>query len=151
MAMRPDPTERHEHDPSGRIIYLGDVRRRRGSKRQSPDHHYLAAVALAALVGWTVWGVVVFTLSPSKLLTYLAFFIPLAVAVTSTATLVAYGLEHRRTHFASLTTAGRRGVLVGAVVVINLAFLAAHRWTVLLPAITIVAAIAIDLIAVRRA
>src|SRR5450759_2174246 len=23
MAMRPDPTERHEHDPSGRIIYLG--------------------------------------------------------------------------------------------------------------------------------
>ncbi len=148
--MRPDPTERHEHDPSGRIIYLGDVRRRRGTKRQSPDHHYLATVALAALAGWAVWGVVVFTLAPSKLLTYLAFFLPLAVALTSTATLVAYGLEHRRTHYASLTGAGRRGVSFGAVAIVNLAFLAAHRWTVFLAAVTVVAAIAIDVVAARR-
>lgn len=148
--MRPDPTERHEHDPSGRIIYLGDVRRRRGSKRQSPDHHYLAAVALAAVAGWAVWGTVVFTLPPSKLLTYLAFFVPLAVAITSTATLVAYGLEHQRTHYASLLSAGRRGALFGAILVVNLAFLAAHRWTVFLGALTVVAAIATDVVAARR-
>ncbi|HEY8684837.1 MAG TPA: hypothetical protein VIO57_04450 [Chloroflexota bacterium] len=148
--MRPDPTERHEHDPSGRIIYLGDVRRRRGSKRQSPDRHYLAAVALAALAGWAVWGIVLLTLAPSKLLTYLAFFIPLAVAASATATLVAYGLEQRRTHYASLRTAGRRGASIAAVVVLNLAFLAAHRWTVFLAALSVVAAVAVDVIAARR-
>jgi hypothetical protein len=148
--MRPDPTERHEHDPSGRIIYLGDVRRRRGTKRQSPDHHYLAAVALAALVGWVVWCAVLLTLPPSKLLTYMAFFIPLAVAVASTATLVAYGLEQRRAHYATLRSAGRRGASFAAVVIVNLACLAAHRWTVLLAALTIVAVIALDIVAARR-
>src|SRR5947199_6858072 len=111
MAMRPDPTERHEHDPSGRIIYLGDVRRRRGSKRQSPDHHYLATLALIALVGWAAWTIVLFNLSPSKLLTYLAFFVPLAIALTASATLVAYAVEYQRQDYASLKSAGRRGVL----------------------------------------
>jgi hypothetical protein len=150
MAMRPDPTERHEHDPSGRIIYLGDVRRRRGSKRQSPDHHYLAVVALAAMAGWAVWGIVLFTLAPNKLLTYLAFFIPLAVAVTSSATLVAYWLEQQRTHYAGLQRAGRRGASCAGVVIVNLAFLAAHRWTPFIAVLSVLAAIAIDVVASRR-
>ena len=148
--MRPDPTERHEHDPSGRIIYLGDVRRRRGPKRQSPDHHYLAVVALAALAGWAAWVIVLFTLPPSKLLTYLAFFIPLAIATASTATLLAYALEQRRTHYASLTGAGRRGASFAAVVILNLAFLAAHRWTVVIAALSVLVAIAVDIVASRR-
>jgi hypothetical protein len=150
MAMRPDPTERHEHDPSGRIIYLGDVRRRRGPKRQSPDRHYLAVVGLAALAGWAVWGIVLLTLPPSKLLTYLAFFVPLAVALAATATLAAYGIEQRQTHYAGLRGAGRRGASFAAVVIVNLAFLAAHSWTVFLAALCVVAAIALDIVASRR-
>lgn len=148
--MRPDPTERHEHDPSGRIIYLGDVRRRRGSKRQSPDHHYLAAVALVALVGWAAWAIVLFNLSPSKLLTYLAFFAPLAIALAATATLAAYALEHYRQDYASLRSAGRRGFSFAVVVVVNLAFLAAHRWSVFVAALTVLVALAGDVLAGRR-
>jgi hypothetical protein len=148
--MRPDPTERHEHDSSGRIIYLGDVRRRRGSRRQSPDNHYLAALALIALVGWAAWAIVLFNLSPSKLLTYLAFFVPLAVALTASATLAAYLVEYQRQKYASLRSAGRRGASFAAVVVVNLAFLAAHRWSVIVAALTILAAVAADVLASRR-
>lgn len=97
-----------------------------------------------------MWGVVVFTLPPSKLLTYLAFFLPLSVALTSTATLLAYGLEYRRTRYASLRVAGRRGVEFGCVAIVNLAFLAAHKWTVILAVVSVVAAIAVDVFATRR-
>jgi membrane protease YdiL (CAAX protease family) len=151
MAMRPDPTERHEHDPSGRIIYLGDVRRRRGSKRLSPDNHYLAALALMALVGWTTWAIVLFNLSPSKLLTYLAFFAPLAIALTATATLVAYVVEHRRQDYASLRSAGRRGFSFAVAVVVNLAFLAAQHWSVFVAVLSVLVPVAADVLASRRA
>jgi hypothetical protein len=150
MAMRPDPTERHDHDPSGRIIYLGDVRRRRGSKRQSPDHHYLAALALIAVAGWAAWSVVVINLNPSKLLTYLAFFAPLSIALIATATLAAYVVDFRRLEYASLRIAGRRGFSFAAVVVINLSVLAAHHWSVFVAAVTVLIAVAGDVLASRR-
>lgn len=149
--MRPDPTERHEHDSTGRIIYLGDVRRRRGSKRQSPDHHYLAALALIALAGWAAWAIVLFNLTPSKLLTYVAFFLPFFIALAASATLVAYLVEQQRYQFAGLRAAGRRGASFAAVVVINLAFLAAHHWSVPVLAVTALAAVGADVLVSRRA
>lgn len=148
--MRPDPSERHEHDPSGRIIYLGDVRRRRGSRRQSPDRHYLAALALVGLAGWAAWAIVLFNLSPSKLLTYVAFFAPLAIALSATSTLAAYLVEHRQPEYASLRRAGRRGFSFAAAIVVNLAFLAAHRWSIFVAALTVLAILAVDIVASRR-
>jgi hypothetical protein len=151
MAMRPDPHDQRDPDASGRIIYLGDVRRRKGKRRQSPDHHYLAALALVAVVAWAAWTVVVFTLAPSKLLTYLAFFAPLSLAVASTCTLAAYLIERWREGYASLRAAARRGALAAALVVLNLSALAAHHWSIYLGALSILAAVAVDVIATRRA
>jgi hypothetical protein len=46
--------------------------------------------------------------------------------------------------------AGRRGASFAAVVIFNLAFLAAHRWTVVIAAISVLVAIAVDIVASRR-
>ena len=148
--MRPDPTERHEHDPSGRIIYLGDVRRRKGSKRQSPDRHYVAATGLIALAAWAVWAIVLFSLAPSKLLTYIAFLAPLAVALAATGTLAAYAFEHQRHQYATLRPAFRRGFSFSVVVIVNLSLLAAHRWSIVVPAVCVLAAVVAEGIARRR-
>lgn len=148
--MRPDPTERHENDSSGRIIYLGDVRRRRGSKRQSPDTHYLAAFALVAAAGWAAWAIVLFNLSPSRLLSYIAFMAPLAVALAATASLAAYFVEHQRDGYASLRAAARRGALFAIVIVVNLTCLGAHRWSVVVLALSVVVIVGLDVVAARR-
>ena len=148
--MRPNPRQDHERDAHGRIIYLGDVRRRRTSRRLAPDRHYLGAVALVALAGWAVWLTVLFTLSPAKLLTYVAFFLPLAVALAATGTLLAYGVDLRTARFPSLQRASRRGVLMAAAIVANLGFVAAHGWTPIAAVVSVALAVGIDLIASRR-
>ncbi len=143
--MRPDPTEPHDNG-SGRIIYLGEVRRKRSSRRrQAPDRHYLFTLGLIALAGWGAWLAVLFTLPPSRLLTYVAFFAPMAVALTATASLGAYAVEWRRGLYPSLRACVRRGFLFALLVIANLAVLAAHRWTVLFGAASAGAVILIEL------
>lgn len=146
--MRPDPRHPPERD-SGRIIYLGDVRRRRGTRRQAPNHHYLIAVVLAAAAGWGVWLAVLFSLQPARFLTYLAFFLPLSLALAATATLIIYGLEWRRGLFPSLSRSSRRGALVAAILIVNLAFQGAHRWTPVAGVLTLALALGIDVAASR--
>lgn len=143
--MRPDPHHVPERDDSGRIIYLGDVRRRKGRRRQSPDQHYLIALAACALAGWGVWLAVILSLAPSRLLTYLAFFLPLSFALAATGTLAAYAVEWRRELLPSLVRAGSRGILFAAVVVTNLTFQAAHRWTPIVTVVALAIAVLIDL------
>jgi hypothetical protein len=127
--MRPDAQQTPQEKETGRIIYLGDVRRRRRARRrQAPDRHYLAVIALVAAACWLVWGTVLFSLSPSRLLTYLAFFAPLFAALAATGTLIAYAVEWRLGRYPALGAAGRRGLLLAGVVVINLAVQAAHIW-----------------------
>jgi hypothetical protein len=147
--MRPDPRQDHERDASGRIIYLGDVRRRR-SRRTAPDRHYLAAVVLLGVVAWAVWLCVFLTLAPARLLTFLAFFVPLGLALAATGTVVAYAIDVRRTQVPSLLRAGRRGSLVAAVLVTNLAVTAAHRWTPFVAIGSIALAVSADIVVARR-
>jgi hypothetical protein len=143
--MRPNPTQRRDED-SGRIIYLGDVRRRRTSRRrQAPDHHYILVIGLIAIAAWGVWLTVFLTLPPARLLTYLAFFTPLAVAVLCTATVIAYGIDWQRGYFPSLQECLRRGTLSAGVVVLNLVAMAAHKWSLPVALISIVAAILTDI------
>lgn len=148
--MRPDPRQHAERDESGRIIYLGDVRRRRGSRRQEPDTHYLAALLLVAVACLAIWAAVLLTLQPARLLTYLAFFVPLATAVAALATIGAYVVEWRRGLFPSLGRCARRGALFSAVIVANLAAQAAHRWSVLVALGSIGVGIILDAIAARH-
>jgi hypothetical protein len=140
--MRPDPHHRYSAKDSGRIIYLGDVRRRRAAaRRQAPDRYYLLGLLLLALAGWALWLTVFLAVPPARLLTYAAFCASLWIALGSTAAIAAYGIEWRLGHFPLLSVCLRRGALVASVVVLNLALLAAHHW--LLPAGLVVAVAAL--------
>ncbi len=147
--MRPDPRQRLTGDDTGRIIQLGEVRRKRASRRQAPDRHYLWAVAIAGVIGWALWLSVLFSLQPQKLLTYLAFSIPLGIALWSTATIVAYGVDWRRGVMPDLGRCARRGLLIAALLIANVAFRAGHHWSVLFLLGSIVLAILIDLVLSR--
>ena len=143
--MRPDPRQLPPDD-SGRIIYLGDVRRRRSARRQAPDAHYLGVALLAAIAGWGTWLLVIFNLAPSKLLSYLAFFTPLVIAVTATGVLLSYGVEWRRGYLPSLSTCLRRGLLLAGAVVLNLGLRAARDWNPLILAVVVLGAAAAEMV-----
>jgi hypothetical protein len=142
--MRPNPSQPHDAD-SDRIIYLGDVRRRRSvRRRQAPDHHYLIVIGLIGIAAWIVWLAVLVTLPPARLLTYFAFFTPLFVAVACTGAVVAYAVDWRRGLFPSLSICVRRGLLTAGVVVLNLALLAAHHWMLPVLIVSAVGAVLVD-------
>src|SRR4029077_2220945 len=94
--MRPNPQRPSPDDDPDRIIYLGDVRRRRSSRGRVPDRQYLAVIGLTGIACWGLWIAVVTSVQPVKLLTYLAFFIPLALALAATFTLALYAIDWRR-------------------------------------------------------
>jgi len=132
----------------GSIIYLGDIRRRH--ERQAPDTHYLLALALGAALAWGSWLVIVFYLPPARLLTYLAFFIPLGVALAATGALVAYVLERGGGPLPHLADVCRHGILCAVVVVANLAVLAGHKWNPIVGVVTLALALIVDFVIHRR-
>ena len=139
--MRPDPHHRYSGKDSGRIIYLGDVRRRRAAARRAPDRYYLLGLLLVGLAGWAMWLTIFLTVPPPRLLTYTAFCGSLWVALAATTAVAAYGIEWKVGGYPLLSVCFRRGALVAFVVVLNLALLAAHHW--LLPAGLVVAVAAL--------
>jgi hypothetical protein len=143
-------TEHGAGRESTRIIYMGDVRRRRGKQRQAPDRQYLGALGLVALSAWAVWLTVLFSLEPARLLTYIAFFFPLSVALAATGSLAVYGFEWRGGTRPSLRLAGRRGLLFALFVVANLALLAAHRWSPVTGVLTVIVVLGLEAAALRR-
>lgn len=149
--MRPDPQDTSTDRDVDRIIYLGDVRRRKvARRRQAPDRHYLAALGLVAAASWAVWLTVVFSLQPARLLTYVAFFAPFAIALAATCSIALYLGEQSVGRLPVLGAEVRRGVLVSAVVVFNAGFQAAHRWSIAVLGISLLLAIAAEAIAARR-
>jgi hypothetical protein len=130
---------------------MGDVKRRRGRQRQAPDRHYLGAVALVALSAWSIWVTVLFSLEPARLLTYLAFFVPLGIALASTAALGAYILEWKQGRQPSLRMAARRGSLVAVLLIANLAFQAAHRWSLIVGVVSVLFLLGAEASGLRRA
>ena len=150
--MRPDPEQHFDNNDPARIIYIGDVRRRKGKpSRALPDRHYLGALLLVAAVAWAAWMTVFLTMPPSRLLTYIAFLAPLGVALAATASLAAYGLDSLREPFPNLGRSARRGTIFAVVAVANLALRAAHHWS--LPALVLmtVAALLVDMVRERAA
>jgi hypothetical protein len=149
--MRPNAEQHDSRAEDGRIIYLGDVRRRRLKRRHSPDRHYVAVLAVLAGASWLIWATVVLSLAPARLLTYLAFFGPLGVALAATGALLAYAIESKLGWYPSLLVCGRRGVLFAALVVINLALLAGRAWSPLICLCAVGAAGVVELALDRRA
>lgn len=143
-------TEKQAGRGSTRIIYMGDVRRRRGKQRQAPDRQYLGAIALVALSAWSIWVTVLFSLEPSRLLTYIAFFLPLGTALAASGALVAYAVDWRGGKRPSLRASLRRGLLFAFLAVANLSFQAAHRWSPLVGMITILLVLGLEASAIRQ-
>lgn len=135
---------------SAQIIFMGEVRRRRGRSRQAPDRQYLGAIALVAVSAWSIWITVLFSLAPARLLTYIAFFTPLFVALAASATLGGYGIDWKQGNRPSLRSAARRGTLFACLAIANLAFLAAHRWSPVVGVVTILLVIAAEASAIRK-
>lgn len=126
--MRPDPHQQQTPERTDRIIYLGEVRRRRALRTRAPDHHYLASLLVVAAVAWAVWLVVFLTVAPAKLLTYLAFLAPLWLAIVATGAILTYGVEWQRGFVPSLPGSIRRGAWLASLVVANAALRFAHHW-----------------------
>jgi len=148
--MRPTVDHQKSDDDSGRIIYLGDVRRKRTGRTRAPDAEYIVAFALIAATAFGMWFVVLFKVAPERLLTYALFFIPLWVALTSTACLIAYWLEWRHGGVPALRSCLRRGVLAASVPVFNLAAAAAHFWSLPLAAVSLLLATVVEVALSRR-
>jgi hypothetical protein len=148
--VRPTLQDHDPYDDSGRIISLGDVRRRRIGRGRAPDRQYLAATAVIVGFAWAGWLLVVFTVQPTRLFTYVAFFTPLSLALSATGTLAAYAIDWRRLSVPSLRLCARRGLLTSSAIILNLAFMAAHRWSIVLLPVSAAAAILAD-IAIARA
>jgi hypothetical protein len=105
---------------------------------------------MVALAAWAVWLTVVFSLQPARLLTYLAFFLPLSVALTASATIGLYALEWRMGRLPRLRAELRRGALLSGAVIANLAFLAAHRWSLLVFGVAVLLCLTVEGLAARR-
>lgn len=138
--MRPHAHHEHSTQESGRIIYLGEVRRRRKAGR-APDRHYLAALVLVAAAGWAAWAIVLLDITPARLLTYVAFLLPLWVALTATGALTAYALEWRLDRVPSLVASTRRGATLATFVVANLGALAARHWSLVVAGVLLLVAV----------
>ena len=144
--MRPQPQNRGHGEDPGRIIYLGDVRRRRRAEStRLHDYQYIIAVVPVALVAWALFLTVALTVPPSKLLTYVAFFLPLWIALWATGCLAFYLGETLFIGPSDLGDSVRRGCLLALFAVVNLAALAAHHWSVALLGVSATAAVLVDL------
>jgi hypothetical protein len=95
-------------------------------------------------MGWAAWLTVVMSLAPSRLVSYVAFFAPLAVALGASCTIALYAIDWWRGAVPSLITCLRRAVLITAVIEVNLAFLGARLWLVGIAAISIAAAVLLE-------
>ncbi|GAC1472267.1 MAG: hypothetical protein PVSMB7_24740 [Chloroflexota bacterium] len=138
--MRPEPQHSRTDTSEGAIIYLGDVRRRRNRKRR--DHRTpIAVLVTLAILCWTVWASVLMTVAPARLVTYLAFFLPLSGALVSTGVLLFFAIDWRRGRLPEWPVCGRRAVLATTVIVVNLSCLGARLWLVPLGAATVAAAV----------
>jgi hypothetical protein len=149
--MRLEPRDDADEVDSDRVIYLGDVRRKRAAPDLAPDRHYLFALSAISLVAFGTWLTVLLTLPPQKLISYTVFFLPMWVTIGSVAAIGAYGLDKRLGRVPSLVVCLRRGGLVATSVVVNLALLAAHHWDVfILTGSLMVLAIALFISDLRR-
>ncbi len=143
--MQPDFRDETEHSPDDRIIYIGDVRRRRSNVSRQEDRHYLYVMSACALFAWAVWLVVALNLSPAKLLTYLAFLSPLWLALALTGTVIALVLAAKHSESVSVRVSARRGMIAASVVVGNLGLSAAHLWSLLALLLLLAAAAGVEL------
>lgn len=121
---------------------LGPSRFKHSFLDETVRTHQTIMLAVAGLISLGVWLAVLFTLSPHRLLTYTAFFVPFWIFVTAFSACALQGLRDRLTldHEVDIRSSIRQGAVFGSLLVINLAVAAAHRWSLITPLVTLTAA-----------
>ncbi len=109
----------------------------------------LSLLLLLALVAWG--GLALFTrfIAPDSVLSFIAFFIILAVALTSTLTPVAYTISLLAQR-AALRQSLRQGTLLALVIVLNLLLLVLHSWNNFTALASVASAVVLEILFLAR-
>jgi hypothetical protein len=115
------------------------------------------ALYILIILAPLTWGaVLLFTrfVPPETLLAFVAFFVLLAVALTSTLSPLAYLVSLRflssRLYRATIRHAFRQGALLSLCIVLNLILRALHSWNIFTAVVIFVTAIVIEVLSLAR-
>lgn len=114
----------------------------------------LRFLIILAPPAWAGLAVYAYFVPPRGLLSFIAFFLLLDVALTSTFAPVAYAIGLRfissRLYRATVRHAIRQGALLALVIVLNLILRALHSWSIITAIIILAAAIVIEVVSLAR-
>jgi len=113
--------------------------------------HFLIVLAPLAWAGLAVYA---YFVPPRGLLSFVAFFLLLDVALTCTFSPIAYAISLRfissRLYRATVRHAIRQGALLALIIVLNLILRALHSWSIFTAIIIVAAAIVIEVVSLAR-
>lgn len=113
--------------------------------------HFLIVLAPLAWAGLAIYA---YFVPPRGLLSFVAFFLLLDVALTSAFAPIAYAINLRfissRLYRATVRHAIRQGALLALVIVLNLILRALHSWSIITAIIILAAAIVIEVVSLAR-
>jgi hypothetical protein len=140
--------QRTSETTSSRVIYLGTIRRRRSTHF---DRRRFTALLLAGMLSLTIWLIVVITIVPARLPSYLAFFLPLWLGLTTISAALYYRVQARNPSFGVqlFAVSVRRGALIASVIVFNLVLLAVRHWDPLVAVIVIAVVVIAEVVMIR--
>ncbi|SRR5579885_1369596 len=101
-------------------------------------------------------GLLLFTrfVSPSTPVAFIAFFIILSVALTSTLALLIYGISSlllaSRRYYPTVRQAIRQGALLSLVIVLNLIIRALHSWSLFMALTILGAAVIVEVLSLAK-
>jgi len=113
--------------------------------------HFLIVLAPLAWAGLAIY---IYFVPPRGLLSLVAFFLLLDVALTGTFSPIAYAISMRfissRLYRAAVRHAIRQGALLALVIVLNLILRALHSWSIVTAIIILAAAVVIEVVSLAR-
>jgi len=116
-----------------------------------------SSLLLSLVITLIAWGgLLLFTrfVAPSSLLAFVAFFVLLTIALSTTLTPIAYVLGRRlfapRRYRMTPRHAIRLGALLTLVIILNLMLRALHSWNIFTCIVTLVTATVIEIVALAR-
>ncbi len=114
----------------------------------------LSFLLLLALVAWVTLTLFTRFIAPNTVLSFIAFFIILFVALASTLTFVAYTISRallaRRAYRPALRQSLREGTLLALVIVLNLLLLALHSWNIFTALASVASAVVLEILFLAR-
>ena len=114
----------------------------------------LSFLLLLALVAWGALALFTRFVAPNTSLSFIAFFIILLVALTSTLTPVAYAISRvvlaKRAYRTTMRQSLREGMLLTLVIVLNLLLLALHSWNIFTALASVAAAVVLEVLLLAR-